>query len=303
MHGHEHHRDGQDPDAHRQDRRRLWAALVVTSLICVAEVIGARVSNSVALLSDAWHMLSDVLGEVLALFALFLAARPAGPRRTFGYYRMEILMALLQGAILFVLASWVIWEAAHRLAAPPAVHTGPMLAVAAVGLLANGVCAALLAGGRSLNVRGAYLHVLLDGLSSVAVLLCGIAIGLSRRLVVLDPLLSIAIGVFVYYSAYRLTAEAVEVLLEAVPRDLDPEQITAGLLRLPGIVRIHDLHIWTIKSGMPALSVHLVVEGDRVSGNDALLTSVKGFLAQHFKITHSTLQIESASCGDREWVC
>lgn len=302
-HGHGHKHGHGHGHGRRDDRRRLALALGLTSTLCVAEVIGGRLSGSLALLSDAGHMFSDVLGEVLALGALVLAGRPANERKTFGYHRIEILAALLQGAILFALASLLIWEAAHRLATPQPVQTGLMLGVAALGLLANALCAALLHGGHSLNVRGAYLHVLLDGLSSVAVLLTGVAMWLRGGLWILDPLISVGIGIFIYYSAYRLAREAVDVLLLSVPADLHLPAIERGLRGVPGITDIHDLHIFTITSGLPALSAHLVVDRALQPSNDALLDQVKRLLSQQFAITHSTLQVESGLCTDRERVC
>ncbi|MCS6914012.1 MAG: cation diffusion facilitator family transporter [Myxococcales bacterium] len=291
--GHQDHEDFR-----RGDRQRLSAALVVTLSICIAEFVGGILSGSLALTSDAGHMFSDLLGEVLALLALVVADRPADERRTFGYHRIEILMALLQGAMLFALAGMVIWHGILRLRAPPAVQTGLMLAVAAVGLLANLVCALLLRGGHSLNVRGAYLHVLLDGLSSVAVLVGGLVMWVVPGMFVLDPLLSIAIGLFVCYSAYRLASDAVEVLLEAVPRHLDLADIERGLLSVGGIRHVHALHVWSIASGVYALSAHLVVECEEVKRVDALLAAVRRMLTDRYRITHSTLQIEADACTE-----
>jgi cobalt-zinc-cadmium efflux system protein len=178
------------------------------------------------------------------------------------------------------------------------VQTGLMMAVALVGLLANVACALLLRGGHSLNVRGAYLHVLLDGLSSVAVLLGGAVMWLVPGLLLLDPLVSIAIGLFIYYSAYRLAADAVDVLLEAAPRGLDLSELERGLREVPGVRHVHDLHVWTITSGMHALSAHLVVECGELKGADALLKEVRQTLAQRYHIAHTTLQVEAVACGD-----
>lgn len=278
-------------------------ALALTLVTCVIEVIGGHLSLSLSLITDAGHMFSDFLGEILALLGLWIAERPADQRKTFGYHRIEVLMALIQGALLFGMASLVIWSAVHRLRAPPEVHTGIMLAVAAFGLLINAGCLLLLRGGSSLSVRGAYLHVLMDGLSSVAVLIVGGVLWLAPGLRILDPLLAIGIALFICYSAYRLAGDAVELLLLAVPRELDLRQVEAGLLDVPGIKQIHDLHIWTIGSGMHALSAHLVVDCAQVAESDALLTLVKQHLKQRYRITHSTLQIESDVCAGREKVC
>lgn len=297
-HGHAHGHDHGHGGSRREDRRRLSIALVVTLTICGAEFVGGYLSRSLALTSDAGHMLSDVLGEVLALFALLIAERPADERRTFGFHRAEILMALLQGAILFAMASLVIWHALQRLREPQEVQTLLMMGVALVGLLANVVCALLLRGGHSLNVRGAYLHVLLDGLSSVAVLVGGALMWRFPGLLLLDPILSIAIGLFIYYSAYRLAADAVEVLLEAAPRGMDLVELERGLREVPGVRHVHDLHVWTITSGMHALSAHLVVECDELKGADALLREVRRTLAERYHIAHTTLQVEAVACGE-----
>jgi cobalt-zinc-cadmium efflux system protein len=284
-HGHRHGR------SRKSDRRRLILAAGITLFICAVEVVGGVLSGSLALLSDAGHMVSDALGEFLALFALYLADRPADPRRTFGHHRVEILMALLQGAILFALAGLVIWNAAGRLHTPPEIHTRLMLIVAAVGLLANVVCAVLLHGGHSLNIRGAYLHVIMDALSSVAVLIVGGVMAFHPGLGVLDPLLSIGIGLFIIYSAYRLSSEAVDVLLEAAPPHLPIAQVREALLSIPGVRHIHDLHLWTITSGMHALSAHLLIDVHGTHGQ--VLAAAREVLAERFDITHSTLQIET----------
>lgn len=291
-HGHDHgHRHGR---GRRSDRRRLILATAITLSICAVEVVGGLLSGSLALLSDAGHMVSDALGEFLALFALYMADRPAAPRRTFGHHRVEILMALLQGAILFALAGLVIWNAAGRLHAPPEIHTRLMLIVAAIGLLANIACALLLHGGHSLNIRGAYLHVLMDALSSVAVLIVGAIMTFSPGLGILDPLLSIGIGLFIVYSAYRLSSEAVDVLLEAAPPHLPIAQVREALLLIPGVRRIHDLHLWTITSGMHALSAHLLIDGqDEAQRHGQVLAAARQMLAARFDITHTTLQIET----------
>jgi len=276
------------------DRRRLLVTLGITAAILVAEVVGGIVSGSLALLSDAGHMLTDLSAQLLSLFALVFATRPATVRRTYGYYRLEILAALANGVVLVVLAGFIMVRAYQRLDDPPEIRTGLLLVVAGVGLLANLVSAWLLAHARSLNVRGAYVHVLTDALSSVAVLAGGAVMYATGGLYVIDPILGFAIGVFVVASAYRLIREAVGVLLESVPHDIDLEAVREAVRRLEGIEDVHDLHIWTITSGLHALSAHLVVrKGSHTSENDELLTRVKELLLRQYKIAHSTLQIES----------
>lgn len=280
-----------------RDRRRLLLALALTLTICVVEVIGGYYSGSRSLLGDAQHMLSDVLGEVLALIGLAWAVRPADTRRTFGYQRVEILMALLQGAVLFTMATGVIWSAAHRLLQPPEIRTGLMLGVALVGLLANLASASLLHGSHNLNVRGAYLHVLMDLLSSVAVLLTGAVMWLSRGLYALDAITAIGIGLFIYYSAYRLAVDAVDVLLLAVPRGLDLSEVSTALRALTGVVDVHDLHLFALASERAVLTAHLVVPADAgAPEREALLRRGQALLAERFGIAHATLQIEADRC-------
>jgi cobalt-zinc-cadmium efflux system protein len=239
-------------------------------------------------------MLSDLAAQVLSLVALKIAARPSDARRTYGWYRVEILAALVNGVALIALAAGILWSAIGRLrGGQPEIHTGLMIAVASVGLAANLLAAWLLHGAQSLNVRGAYLHVLTDSLSSVAVVIGGVVMAAVHGLYVLDPILSIAIGLFVVWSAWRLVREAVDVLLENVPADVDPCEVGAAIGRCAGVREVHDLHIWTITSGLYALSAHVMVASDELHRNDALLTEVKRALRDGFRIAHTTIQIES----------
>lgn len=308
-HGHGHglgHHHGPAPIRHpgrrgldrRGERRRLVLSLSLTVIILVAEVVGGLASRSLALLSDAGHMLSDVAAQALSLVALVLAARPADARRTWGYYRIEILAALANGVTLIGLAAWIVWSGYQRLrhGAPP-IDLPVMMGVAAIGLLANLGGAWILRPAKSLNARGAYLHLLTDTLSSVAVLAGGAAMWLVGGLWMIDPILSMAIGLFVTYSAFRLVRDAVDVLLEAVPVDVDLAGVASALAGVAGVQAVHDLHIWTITSGMRALSAHLVVARAELGQSDRVLAAVHALLERSFRITHSTIQIE---CGDRD---
>jgi len=283
------------PEAERAgDRRRLLVSLGLTGAILVAEVVGGFLAGSLALLSDAGHMLTDLSAQVVSLLALLVAVRPADARRTFGFYRLEILAALVNGAALLVLAGFIAWNAFGRLEAPPRVDARLMLPFAAVGLGANLFAAWLLHGARSLNVRGAYLHLLSDTLSSVAVVIGGALMAWRDGLWIIDPVLGLAIAVFVVLGAFRLLREATDVLLEAVPAGIDIARVRDDVRSIDGIEDVHDLHIWTISSGLHALSAHLVVpKGSESAGNDELLTRVKGMLHARHRISHSTLQIES----------
>lgn len=295
---HPHGRGRHEPCAHvnarESDKRKLLFVVVLTAAVMVAEVIGGVMARSLALLSDAGHMLTDLSATLLALLATVFATRPATARRTYGYYRLEILAALANGVVLVVLAAFLLYEAWIRIGKPPEVRTGVMMLTAGVGLAANVVAARVLHGSHGLNVRGAYLHALSDLLSSLAVLLGGLVMWASDGLYVIDPILGFGIGLVVILSAYRLVREAVDVLLEAVPADIDLEKLREDVMQVSGIEDVHDLHVWTITSGMHALSAHIVVSHKALMAeNDELLTTVKQLLLRRYNIGHSTLQIES----------
>jgi cobalt-zinc-cadmium efflux system protein len=299
--GHDHHHHDHDHDhgparhgeLRASDRKRLLFALGLSCSIFVAELVGGLLSRSLALVSDAGHVLADMSGLFVSLVAITLASRPPTAKRTFGYHRLEILAALANGVVLVTLAALVVSAAVQRLGAPVEVHADIMLPVAGLGLVANTTGAWLLHGAHSLNARSAYLHVLSDALSSLAVLVGGAVIAIWPRLAFIDPLLGLLIAAVVVNGAVRLLREAVDVLLEAVPRGVDLEEVRARVRALPGIVDVHDLHIWTITSGLTALSAHVVVaEG---TASDPLLRSVKSLLLREHKIGHSTIQVESTA--------
>ena len=272
-------------------RGRLVAVFAITLAVLVVELVGAALSGSLALLADAGHVLADGAGIGLALLAIRFAARPATPQRTFGYYRLEILAAVVNAVLLFGVAGFVLVEAWRRLAEPPEVASGLMLAVAAVGLVANAVSLWLLRDGqqRSLNLRGAYLEVLGDLLGSVAVLAAAAVIAVTGFQAA-DPIASALIGVLILPRTWRLLREAVDVLLEAAPKGVDLDEIRRHLLETPGVTDVHDLHAWTITSGLPVLSVHVVLERDADAGR--VLDGLGACLAGHFDIEHSTFQLE-----------
>lgn len=280
--------------ARQKDGRRLLGALVATAVIAIAEAVGGVVAGSLALLSDAGHMLADVSAIGLSMFSLWFATRPADPRRTYGYYRLEILSALVNGVVLVGIAGLILFEAAQRISQPTPVRVGPMLAVAVVGLLANLLALFFLRSSHSLNVRGAFLHVLSDTLSSVGVIAAAGVIHFTGWTVV-DPLFSVVIAAVIVFGAVGLVRDAVDVLLEAVPAHVDLEAVRQLMARVSGVTEVHDLHVWTISSGIYALSAHLVVEDPMVCNNDAILGSVKHELFDRFGIDHTTIQIESES--------
>lgn len=272
-------------------RGRLAVVFAITVAVLVVEVVGAALSGSLALLADAGHVLADGAGIGLALLAIRFAARPATPQRTFGYYRLEILAAVVNAVLLFGVAGFVLVEAWRRLTDPPAVASGLMLAVAAAGLVANSVSMWLLRHGQqhSLNLRGAYLEVWGDLLGSVAVLAAAAVIAVTG-FDVADPIASALIGLLILPRTWRLLREAVDVLLEAAPKGVDLSEVRRHLLETRGVADVHDLHAWTITSGLPVLSAHVVV--DRGVDTGKVLDGLGACLAGHFDIEHSTFQLE-----------
>lgn len=275
--------------------RALRWALVITLVFMLAEAVGGWVSGSIALMADAGHMLGDAASLGLALFMAWVAQRPANPEKTYGYLRLEILAALINGVALFVIAGLIIWHALERLRAPESIATGLMLAVAAVGLVANLAAMRLLHGGHehSLNVRGAYLHVLGDLLGSVGTLLAAVVILLTGWTAA-DPLISIVIALLILVSAWRLLRESVDVLLEATPKHIALREVEQQIATIDGVEDVHDLHVWTVTSGMIAMTGHAVVP-DPGRSQDVLET-LRGRMAD-LGIHHVTMQLE------RERIC
>jgi cobalt-zinc-cadmium efflux system protein len=283
-------------DEERQrDHRRLLVAIGLTGVIFVAEIVGGLVSGSLALLSDAGHMLTDVSAQVISLLALLLAARPADSKKSYGYRRLEILAALANGVLLAALSAFTLYAAVRRFGAPPEVRTDVMLIIAMIGLIANGVAALLLHGSHSLNVRGAYLHIVSDMLSSLAVVVGGAVMWWQSGLYIIDPVLGCLIGLVVLVSAWRLVREATDELLEAVPRHIELDQVRRDLVGVAGIAEVHDLHVWSIGSGLIALSAHVVATPSEEGHHDQLLHSIDALMRERHGIHHSTVQIESAS--------
>jgi cobalt-zinc-cadmium efflux system protein len=294
--GHDH-----GTSAARAHRGRLLMVFLITSAILIIEVIGGLISGSLALLADAGHMLTDAAGIGLALLAIWFAARPATPERTFGFYRVEILAAVVNAVLLFGVAGFVLVEAWRRLQEPPEVASGLMLTVALVGLVANAVSMWLLRRGQaeSLNLRGAYLEVLGDLLGSAAVLIAAAVIALTDFQAA-DPIASALIGVLILPRTWRLLREAVDVLLEATPKGVDMGEVRRHLLETPGVSDVHDLHAWTITSGLPVLSAHVVMSSSAEAGR--VLDGLGECLAGHFDIEHSTFQLERPEHRSHEGV-
>ncbi|TFV76629.1 cation transporter [Blastococcus sp. CT_GayMR20] len=284
-------------------RRRLIVVLGLTLAVLVAEVVGAIVSGSLALLADAGHMATDAAGIALALGAVTLAQRPARGRRTFGWQRVEILAAVANGLLLLVVAGYVLVEAVRRIGDPPEIASGLMLGIAGVGLVVNLVSLAVLHQGRreSLNVRGAYLEVLADALGSVAVIVAALVILLTGWTPA-DILASVVIGFLVLPRAWHLLREALDVLLEAAPKGVDLDDVRTHILEVDGVIGVHDLHAWTITSGLPVLSAHVVVTDEALAAGHGgrVLDSLCECLGEHFDMEHCTFQIEAAAHAGHE---
>ena len=279
--------------ASRAAERRLWIALTVSLLIVIVEVVGALIGQSLALLSDSAHVLTDVLTVGVAILTLRLGRRRHTPRRTFGYHRAEIFAALVNGSTLVVVSLVIIYEAYLRLQQPPRVQGPLVLGIASVGLLGNLGMAGLLAPGRkvSLNVRGAFLHAAGDTLSSLAVIVSSLVVILSGYYVI-DPLVAALIGLLIIRSAYVLTRDSANILLESTPKHLELGKIADTIKGAEGVKGVHDLHVWTITSGLYALSGHITVDSDRIKDGSAIIEKVAAKLKDSFGIEHVTLQME-----------
>jgi cobalt-zinc-cadmium efflux system protein len=276
-----------------ESRRALAVALVLTASYTAVEVVGGVLAGSLALLADAVHMLSDNIALAAALVAAWLAAKPATAERTYGYKRAEVLAALANGVLLVALAIWIFVEAVMRLGDPGDVLGGWMLAIALVGLAVNVAAGLVLSRARdqSLNVEAAFRHVFADLLGSVGVAVAGIVI-LATGWVEADPLVGMLIGVLVLASAWSILRDSTEILLESTPRGLDADALGRRLARAPGVVEVHDLHVWTITSGFPALSAHVLVRpGEDCHGRRRELERL---LHDEFGIDHTTLQVDHA---------
>jgi cobalt-zinc-cadmium efflux system protein len=276
-------------------RQRLVWVLAITLVVAVVQVVGGALSGSLALLADAAHMVSDSAGLGVALAATWLAARPATKARTFGMQRAEILAALVNALLLGGIAVWVLVTAVGRWSDPPQVETGLMLAVAVAGVVANAGCLLLLREGQSesVNLRGAYLEVMGDLLGSVAVVVAGVVIattGWTRA----DSAASIVIGLMILPRAWALLAQVVDVLLEATPSGVDLDHVRDHIRKVPGVLDVHDLHAWTITSGVPVLSAHVVVDEECIATGRSgeVLDHLGACLAGHFDVEHCTFQLE-----------
>ena len=274
------------------NRGRLGVVFGITLVVFVIELVGGFVSNSLALLADAGHMFTDVAGIGLALLAIWFAGRPANGGRTYGYLRLEILAAVVNAVLLFGIAAFILFEAWRRLSEPPEIASGLMLAIAVVGLAANSISLYLLrdAQAESLNMRGAYLEVLGDLAGSAAVIVAAIVIGLTGWTAA-DAVASALIGVLIIPRTWRLLRDAIDVLLEAAPKGVDIDVVRTHILQAAGVADVHDLHAWTITSGLNVVSAHVVL--DEGADPPAVLDELCRCLSGDFDIEHSTFQLET----------
>ncbi|MCH8051416.1 MAG: cation transporter [Chloroflexi bacterium] len=285
-----------------EDRRRLAIALVITLALLVAEVVGGILTGSLALAADGGHMASDAGALGLSLGAIWLAARPATTRRTFGFHRAEILAAFVNSIGLALIAGYIFWQAGSRFGSPPEVDTGPMLGIAVAGLAGNIVAVALLFDRRrhSLNMRSAFLHVIGDTVASFGVIAAGVAMAVTGEYI-FDPLISVGIGVLILISSFRITWESTQVLLEATPPDIHVQDVQDEMLKVPRVGNVHDLHIWTVTSGFVSLSAHVETSGN--GDTHEVLVNLRTMLARTFRIEHATLQLETRALHEELEAC
>ncbi len=298
-HPHGGHDHGDHPGREALQGRGLTITLVLVAGYMVAEGVGGWLTNSLALLADAGHMLSDVAALGLSLFAIRLARQPATRRRSYGYYRAEILAALANGTVLVALSIFIFVEAINRFVQPSQVMGSAMLWIAVGGLVINIVGLWLLHGGReqSLNIHGAWLHVLGDALGSIGTIVAAIFIW-TLGWYWTDPVASILIGMLIIWSSWSLLKEAVSVLMESAPRGIDPDTVHAAVLQLEGVRAAHDLHIWSITSGIYSLSIHVTV-AERAD-YDMVLADIRAMLHKRFGIDHITVQCEPEGFQERQ---
>ncbi|MDF6046286.1 cation diffusion facilitator family transporter [Streptomyces sp. JH14] len=302
-HGHTHGGPPPTGTAAAAYRGRLRVALCITLTVMVLEIIGGLLSGSLALIADAAHMATDALGLSMALLAIHFANKPAGLNLTFGYARAEILAALANCLLLLGVGGYLLFEAIERFITPAETRGGLTIVFALVGLVANVISLSLLMRGQrdSLNVRGAYLEVLADALGSVAVIVSAGVI-LATGWQAADPIASLLIGLMIVPRTVKLLRETLTVLLESAPKGVDMAEVRAHMTALPGVLDVHDLHVWTITSGMPVLSAHVVVHQELLDsvGHEKLLHELQGCLGVHFDVEHCTFQLEPIGHAEHE---
>jgi cobalt-zinc-cadmium efflux system protein len=296
-HRHEHQNDHGLRHIPSGGRKDLLLALSITVLMMIAEVIGGLLSNSLALLSDAGHMLTDNIALLLSFFAMTFASLPATDRKTFGFFRLEILAAFVNGIVLVLISIYIMYQAYLRMVHPQPVQGMLMLIVAIIGLVANIIGALILVkhSQNSLNIRGAYLHIVGDALSSVGVVIGGVII-LYTGWYLIDPILSALISLVIIYGAWSLVKESVNILLESAPAHINIDTIASEIAKITGVREAYHIHLWTITSGVYALSAHVLIDDRLVSNSRELNDQIRSLLSDKFKVIHSTIQLECEKC-------
>ncbi len=294
-HGHDHgHHHGHD-HARAGNKKGLAIAFVITSVIMLLEFFGGLLTNSLALLADSGHMLSDAGSLALSLVAIWFATRAASPRKTYGYYRFEILAALFNGVTLFVIAGIIVYQAYGRFFEPQTVASGSMIIIAFIGLAANLLSAwFLISKGDvkdNVNLRSAYLHVLGDALGSVGAILAGIFMYFFEWYVA-DPIISVVVALLILKGAWGIIKQTIHILMEGTPITIDQQAVKKTLETINGVINVHDLHVWTITSGLDSLTCHLLIEDDQ--DEQRILQQAIHEIEQQFKIVHTTIQIEKS---------
>jgi cobalt-zinc-cadmium efflux system protein len=297
MESHAHHGPGQGRPAGGY-QRPLLIALWITSVVMIAEFVGGLLANSLALLSDAAHMLADVLALLLSIVAFKFSSKPPTNRTTFGFYRLEIFAAQINGGVLVFLSLFIFYEAYQRLMQPEPVKSLLMMIVAGIGLLANAASALALhkSSRKNLNIKAAFLHIMGDLFSSAGVIIGAIVIYVTGWFAV-DPILSVMIGLIILKGAYSVVKETAGVLLEAVPKHINLEKLIREVENIEGVESFHHVHVWTITSGLYALSGHVEIQDQRISESTQIMEGVKEYLAQRYHIDHTTLQFECEACS------
>lgn len=303
MHSHTHsHKEGHDHKVHSNNKKGLLIALTITTGIMLLEFFGGLFTNSLALLSDSGHMLSDAASLALSLIAMWFALRPPSPKKSYGFYRFEILAALFNGVTLFVISGFIMWEAYKRFSEPPAVSSGSMILIASVGLLANIASAWILMKKSdvkdNINVRSAYLHIMGDALGSVGAILAGLLM-LFFSWYIADPIISVLVSLLILKSAWGIIEHALHILMEGTPIAIDSNEVHKTLMAIEGVKNVHDLHVWTIASGLDSLSCHLLI--DHPEDSQKILQKAVKEIEAIFHISHTTIQIETSDLHHREF--
>lgn len=280
-------------------RKNLKLAIILTSIIFFMELAGGILSNSLALLSDSAHVFMDVVALILSYGALKISERPSNSSMTFGYHRFEIFAALINGVTIIGIAFFIFYEAYWRILDPPEVKGAEVLVIATIGLVVNTWVALKLHGHSDLNIKSAYLHVIGDALASVAVIVGAIIIILKGNNIV-DPLLSVLIGLMLFYGAFRLVIGSMRILLEFAPKHVDADTLSREIMVIDGVRGVHDIHIWSICSNIHAMSAHILVDRIHVQQTETLISEISKMVSDRYNILHTTLQFECAECAPVE---